>query len=55
MSERVTLYGGRLRTGPCPGGGYRVHATIPADATDAHEPDGSYTINDVEAAEDGTR
>jgi signal transduction histidine kinase len=31
MRERVALYGGMLRTGPRPGGGYRVYAKIPAD------------------------
>jgi signal transduction histidine kinase len=31
MRERVALYGGVLRTGPRPGGGYRVHAKIPAE------------------------
>jgi signal transduction histidine kinase len=31
MRERVALYGGTLRTGPRPGGGFCVHATIPAD------------------------
>lgn len=29
MRERVSLYGGTLRTGPRPGGGYRVCAKIP--------------------------
>jgi signal transduction histidine kinase len=32
MRERVTLYGGTLRTGPRPGGGFRVYAKIPVDA-----------------------
>lgn len=31
MRERVALYGGTLRTGPRPGGGFRVHAVIPVD------------------------
>ena len=29
MRERVAALGGQLSTGPQPGGGYRVHATIP--------------------------
>ncbi len=36
MRERVELYGGRLRVGPRPGGGFRVAATIPV-AADAAE------------------
>jgi signal transduction histidine kinase len=31
MRERVALYGGTLRTGPRPGGGFRVHASIPRE------------------------
>ncbi|MFI5835616.1 sensor histidine kinase [Micromonospora sp. NPDC051300] len=31
MRERVALYGGILRTGPTPGGGFRVYARIPLD------------------------
>jgi signal transduction histidine kinase len=34
MRERVTLYGGTLRTGPRPGGGFRVYAKIPMEALD---------------------
>ncbi|MFI7419268.1 sensor histidine kinase [Nonomuraea sp. NPDC049684] len=33
MAERVALCGGRLTTGPRPGGGFRVHARIPLEAT----------------------
>jgi signal transduction histidine kinase len=29
MRERVELWGGDLTVGPCPGGGYRVMATLP--------------------------
>lgn len=29
MRERVSNYGGTLRTGPQPGGGFEVHATLP--------------------------
>ncbi|CAM3156314.1 Histidine kinase domain-containing protein [Stackebrandtia soli] len=33
MRERVALYGGTLRTGPRPGGGFRVHTVIPIEAS----------------------
>ncbi|RKR92586.1 signal transduction histidine kinase [Micromonospora pisi] len=33
MRERVALYGGTLRTGPRPGGGFRVYAKVPLEAT----------------------
>jgi signal transduction histidine kinase len=32
MRERVAALGGKLSTGPKPGGGYRVHATIPLES-----------------------
>ncbi|WP_246002486.1 sensor histidine kinase, partial [Allorhizocola rhizosphaerae] len=32
MRERVSVYGGILRTGPRPGGGFRVYAKIPVEA-----------------------
>jgi signal transduction histidine kinase len=34
MRERVALYGGTLRVGPRPGGGFRVYAKIPMDQLD---------------------
>ncbi len=35
MRERVALYGGSLRTGPRPGGGFRVYAKIPMEGLGA--------------------
>ncbi len=35
MRERVAVYGGTLRTGPRPGGGFRVYAKIPVESTPA--------------------
>ncbi|MDF5752617.1 sensor histidine kinase [Spongiactinospora sp. TRM90649] len=33
MRERVTMYGGRVHTGPRPGGGFRVEVTLPVPST----------------------
>ncbi|TQS20984.1 sensor histidine kinase [Microbispora sp. KK1-11] len=38
MAERVALCGGRLETGPLPGGGFSVHAHFPLPVTDAPQP-----------------
>jgi signal transduction histidine kinase len=35
MRERVAVYGGTLRTGPRPGGGFRVYAKIPVESSQA--------------------
>jgi signal transduction histidine kinase len=35
MRERISLYGGTLRTGPRPGGGFRVSVCIPLDPAGA--------------------
>jgi signal transduction histidine kinase len=41
MRERVSLYGGTLRIGPRPGGGFRVYARIPIDALGSPEASGA--------------
>jgi signal transduction histidine kinase len=33
MRERVAMFGGELKTGPLPGGGYEVRATLPLETT----------------------
>ena len=35
MTERASLYGGTVQTGPLPGGGYRVHARLVLDGVPA--------------------
>jgi signal transduction histidine kinase len=35
MRERLALFGGELATGPRPGGGFRVHARLPVEETQA--------------------
>jgi len=37
MRERVAVYGGTLRTGPRPGGGFRVYAKIPVETQDQQD------------------
>jgi signal transduction histidine kinase len=37
MHERVALYGGTLDTGPRPGGGFRVVATLPFERRGADD------------------
>lgn len=50
MRERVAVCGGTLRTGPRPGGGYRVYAKIPVDAQDSEaQPERRSGKNTVEA------
>jgi signal transduction histidine kinase len=41
MRERVALYGGTLRTGPRPGGGFRVYAKIPMEQLSAPTGEGA--------------
>jgi signal transduction histidine kinase len=41
MRERVALYGGTLRTGPRPGGGFRVYAKIPMEQLGAPSGEGA--------------
>jgi signal transduction histidine kinase len=38
MRERVATLGGQLTVGPQPGGGFRVHATVPNPYLPAHQP-----------------
>ena len=38
MRERVDMLGGRLHTGPCDDGGFRVHAELPLSATEEARP-----------------
>jgi len=38
MRERVAALGGELATGPRPGGGFRVQATLPLDNAEGGSP-----------------
>jgi hypothetical protein len=46
MRERISLYGGTLRAGPRPGGGFRVFARIPLEGEQG---------NRIAGAEEGGR
>jgi signal transduction histidine kinase len=50
MRERVSLYGGTLRIGPRPGGGFRVYARIPIDALGSPETAGRTATGAVRPA-----
>ena len=38
LAERVKLVGGRLESGPRPGGGFRVYAVLPTSGSDPADP-----------------
>ena len=41
MRERARAAGGDLTAGPRPGGGWQVHATLPAPESSTHQPEGA--------------
>jgi signal transduction histidine kinase len=45
MRERISLYGGTLRAGPRPGGGFRVFARIPLEGEQGNETAGASAVS----------
>lgn len=55
MTERIAAVGGTLHTGQRPGGGFCVHATVPAPARDPDPDPDSGTTEGVESHDDDPR
>jgi signal transduction histidine kinase len=51
MRERISLYGGTLRAGPRPGGGFRVFARIPLEGEQGNRVAGAEEVGRTPAAE----
>ncbi|GAA1034472.1 sensor histidine kinase [Virgisporangium ochraceum] len=51
MRERISLYGGSLRAGPRPGGGFRVFARIPLEGEQGDRPTSGETAEKADTVE----